>query len=501
MHITLINPPMISTYDGDFYLGRKGAPPLNLAYLASIIVNAGHDYEVIDAMACTDRSTFNGWTIYGISLQSIVEKISSETDVVGITAMFTSEWALVRELSKLIKKKLPTVTLIIGGEHATCDAKNIITFEPTIDLCFSGEAEVSFEEFLKIHPHKNYELIKGITYRDQTGKAISTTQPTRLKSLDHTSPRWEKIPVHFYLENKLSYSQIGRVSMPILATRGCPYTCTFCTNEIMWGTTYAKRSPESIVAEMKLYQSLFGVEHFDFIDLAMAINKAWLKDLCILIQKEIPNISWEMTVGTRSEILDEEILELLMKSGNTVICYAPETGSSTMAQKIQKRINFKKFYKSVNLAVNAGFDVKANLIIGFPSESLYELVATLFMSLRLGFMGVKGVSIFKFTPFPGSRLGEKKFPKQCGSLEEYEKIITRETGEGGAKVVNIFHVFKNPGDQTYAFLTNVSMVMSYLICALRRPKYLKQFFINLKKGTPIAPVEVAVYSLLRKYLK
>lgn len=491
---------MISTYESEFYLGRKASPPLNLAYLARIIQSQGHDYDVIDSMASTDESTLGQLKTAGYSIEEVVKRIPHYTDVIGITAMFTSEWIVVRELSKLIRHKFPSTIIIIGGEHATCDAHNIITYEPTIDICFRGEAELSLEQFIKNYQNKNFSNVNGITFRDINGCTISTPVSERIKNLDELLPLWDKIPVNFYLKHRLSYSQAGKISMPILATRGCPYVCTFCTNEMMWGNTYTKRSPESIVEEMKQHHLAYGVHHFDFIDLAMAINRSWLKELCLLIQREIPNISWEMTVGTRSEILDLEILTLLQKSGNAVVCYAPETGSKSMAKKIKKRINFDKLYRSVKTAIELDLDVKANLILNFPNETFRETFATIFMALRLGFMGVKGVSMFSFTPFPGTLLGRASFPEKCESYEQYNRIILNETGIGGAKVVNFFKILSHPKEQLYALLTNGSMVLSYALCLLRRPKYLKSLFINTLNGTPVAPVEVAIFSLLRKHV-
>lgn len=474
---------------------------MNLAYLARIISNIEVDYDVIDCMAYDDRviSKLHGFSLGGMPISEAVNQISPETDIIGITSMFTSEWLVVRELSRQIKARFPDKTIILGGEHATGDAENIIQYEPQIDFVFRGESEDSLSYFLKNFESEEKYKTPGIVFLDKESKIQKNPKSNRRMNIDDLLPLWDKIPVQYYVDRKLSYSQLGKRAIPLLATRGCPYKCTFCTNEMMWGTQYTRRSPDSLIEEMRSYIERYNINHFDFIDLAMSVHKKWFEELLIKMKQNFTGISWEMTVGTRSEILDEGILKLIQESGNNDIGYAPETGSESMAKKIKKQINYSKFYESVRAATRLGFNIKANIIIGFPNETPRELFLTLWMAIKLGWMGVKGVSIFKFIPFKGSELGDKYFEHVSESKEKYEEYVFSEVGTGGAKVVNPIELIKNPRDQIYALLSNSTMILSYLVCVLRRPKYIRDFFVNIYQGQPVCAVEVAVYSILWKF--
>ena len=503
MHFTLISPPMISTYENSFYTGRRGGPPLSIAYLARVLHNCHIDYDVIDCMAYDDVDGLQPWDnllLSGLAIDKAVDMINPKTNVVGITAMFTSEWIIVREMARRIKLKYPNMLIITGGEHATADAENIITYDSEIDFCFLGESEDSLEFFVKNLSANEHFKTPGVVYRDNvTGKPVKNPRGSRKKNLDTLLPLWDKIDVNYYVDRKYSYSRLGTRAMPILSTRGCPYKCTFCTNEQMWGPTYVMRSVDSVIQEMKYNIETYDIEHFDFLDLATSVNRRWFVELTKAIIKELPGISWEMTVGTRSEILDEEVLTLIRDSGNLIVGVAPEAGSETMIKKVKKKLDFPKFFNTIRTAVRLNLDVKANIIIGFPHETPRELFDTIFLCLKLGWLGVKGISIFKFVPFPGSELSTQYFKLLYPTREEYDQYLRSQAGTGGAKVVNPLEFFKNPEEQFYAFISNVVMVLAYFLSMVRRPRYFKQFFVNILTGQPVSAVEVAIYFLLIRF--
>ncbi len=234
-------------------------------------------------------------------------------------------------------------------------------------------------------------------------------------------------------------------------------------------------------------------------DLATSVNKKWFESLLMRIRDEVPGITWEMTAGTRSEILDRGILKLMQESGNNKIGYAPEAGSKSMIEKINKRLNFDKFFESVHNAVDLGLDIRANIIIGFPHETFRELIASLFLAYRLAWYGVKGVSIFKFSPLYGTILAREYFPPRGSSHEHYEKDVIAWAKQNMVKVVNPKEILNDPKDQFYAFLSNSTMVLTYFVCLLRRPKYIKGFYLNIKRGKPQYAVEIALYMVIKRF--
>ena len=73
--------------------------------------------------------------------------------------------------------------------------------------------------------------------------------------------------------------------MPILATRGCPYQCTFCSSPTMWTTRYLMRDPKEIVDEIEWLMKEYKANDFEFFDLTAIIKKSWILEFCNEIKK------------------------------------------------------------------------------------------------------------------------------------------------------------------------------------------------------------------------
>ena len=133
--------------------------------------------------------------------------------------------------------------------------------------------------------------------------------------------------IEAYKERDLTSGlQVGddRPALPILATRGCPYQCTFCTSSNMWTTRYVTRSPKLLVDEIESYVRTYDVNNFPFQDLTVIIKKGWIRDFCReLIHRDV-RIHWQLPSGTRSEAVDATIARLLKKSGMAHMAYAPD---------------------------------------------------------------------------------------------------------------------------------------------------------------------------------
>lgn len=441
-----------------------------------------------------------GIHIHGVEIDEIVESIDSDSSVIGISSMFSNEYLIVRELIKKIKKRYPDKILVLGGEHATAMPGPTLKYDTDIDYIFYGESEVTLVSFLEHIKNGNYlEDAPGIIYK--TKDQIIKRNPScgRITEVDDLLPLWDKIPVEYYLKNKLSFSRVGVRSMPMLATRGCPYKCTFCSNEEMWGNRYVMRSVDSVIGEMKSYQEKYNVQHIDFQDLSTSINKKWFVNLLERMKTELPGITWEMTVGTRSEILDEEVLTLLRDSGTTQLTYAPETGSVELSKKIKKKLNYKKLFDSISIANRLGMEVKAHIIIGFPEESLIDLLLTLKMALMLGLYGVKGVSIYTFSPYPGSEIFKKLYDPKNFSESDYNNFLKFQMiNSAGARVFSFKNLSKYPKEEAYTFIGNVFMVLCYFLSMFRFPSRFFSLIINPLTGSPKNPLEIGVHNFLKR---
>ncbi len=157
--------------------------------------------------------------------------------------------------------------------------------------------------------------------------------------------------------------------MPMLATRGCPYECTFCSNPEMWTTRWIARNPTKVLDEMQLYQERYGATNFDFYDLTAIVKRSWIIEFTQMILDRKMQFTWQLPSGTRSEAIDGEVSRLLYESGCRNMSYAPESGSPEVLKRIKKVVKLDRLEKSVRGAVNSKLNVKLNIIMGFPNES------------------------------------------------------------------------------------------------------------------------------------
>ena len=156
-------------------------------------------------------------------------------------------------------------------------------------------------------------------------------------------PAWDLTPIDSYLDNGLHYGVGEGRTMPMVATRGCPFQCTFCSSPNMWTTRWSARDAKDVVAQ-----------NFDFYDLTAIVKKSWIKEFCQeLIDRDL-NVTWQMPAGTRSEAIDDEVAELLARAGHRNIVYAPESGSPRMLELIKKRIKVPRMIESMRASVRNG---------------------------------------------------------------------------------------------------------------------------------------------------
>jgi radical SAM superfamily enzyme YgiQ (UPF0313 family) len=192
--------------------------------------------------------------------------------------------------------------------------------------------------------------------------------------------------------------------MVMLASRGCPYTCKFCSNESMWGTNWFRRDPRDVVDEMQGYVERYGARDFQFHDLTFVVNKDW----CLAMAREIVarglDVSWQLVAGTRSEAIDAELLRAFSASGCKAIYLAPESGSRRILEITRKRVDLEKILSVARSVRDQRIDIRvgAFIIYGFPEETLRDVAKTWWLLLRMLAAGFDVVDCARFSAYPGS---------------------------------------------------------------------------------------------------
>jgi anaerobic magnesium-protoporphyrin IX monomethyl ester cyclase len=190
----------------------------------------------------------------------------------------------------------------------------------------------------------------------------------------------------------------------MLATRGCPFRCTFCSSPAMWTTRYVVRPVEDIVDEIEHWIARYGIRNVDFEDLTAFIKRDWILAFCRELERRRVHITFQLPSGTRSEVLDREVLEALHRNGCSNLTYAPESGSVRTLVRIKKKIHLDRMLDSMRTAVDLGIVTKVNMVIGFPFEERRDVWQTIKFCLQMAWIGVEDIPLFPFIAYPGSAI-------------------------------------------------------------------------------------------------
>lgn len=502
--ISFIRPATVLPKDS---LGAtQGFPPLGMAYLIAALKSGGHKVNAIDGFGEATENFYaikgTNFLINGLNNSEILEKVPTDADAFCISCGFSNEWINTKKLIQEISKVYPGTPIVLGGEHASCDSVNILGSAPEVSVCVIGEGEETLLEVIKaIEEKKNFRGIDGIAHLDSNGNYTKENTRKRIRSVDELAwPSWDEIPLENYFDGGYDGGSLNFNSIPMLATRGCPYKCTFCSNPAMWGSAWVPRNPKKIIEEIKSYIKKYKIQHVNFFDLTTIINKKWIINFCQLLISENLGITWSMPSGTRAEVLDFKVLSLLKQSGLLKMDYAPETGSIATAKRIKKRVNLDKMSQSIKMSIKLDITCGATLIFGFPGQTKSEAFGSLFFALKMAFIGLYDLACFPFTPYPGSELFYdlvKSGRIDCSS-ENYDNFLVENLYN---RPTNMRSWSDHVPNLAIPFFVMGTMALFYSLQFVIRPFRFFTLVKRLRQGKPITSLELILYGMYLNFIK
>ena len=478
-------------------------PPLSLAYLAATLRDADYPVKIIeaqgDAIFNIRLSECGDYNIQGLSTEEILGRIQPETHIIGISLLFSYEWLIQRELIKSIKVRFPKIIIVAGGEHPTALPEYVLRDCPEIDFVVSGEGEFTFLQLVSsLFYSKEFQSIPGVSFINEKDQFISNGLSNRIAHVDDIPrPAWDLCNVENYFQPNWSMGiGLGR-NMPINATRGCPYQCTFCSSPTMWTTRYIMRDPVDVADEFECLVKNYGANNIDFVDLTAIVRKDWTLAFCDELKRRNLKIPWQLPSGTRSEALDEEVLQALYDTGCRLITYAPESASEETLRQIKKKIKIDRLVESIRTANKIGHTTKVNIVIGFPDDTLASILKSAWFTVKMALYGSEDCTFTKFSPYPGSELyrrlrDENKVPPPSdGYIRSLAGFMDFTKTEAYCNQVS---------GRTLAFLTFVMHGVFYSVAYLTHPKRIFRVIGNLtkKRFKPSNVLEQRLYDVLMR---
>jgi len=417
--ITLVRPPsLVSKWS---YAGTL-TPPLGLAYVAAALREAGHQVTLLDAVGLAPSQVtevFGGdHLVLGLTADELAAQVPEDTDIIGVSCMFSSDWPYTRQIVDALAAAHPNATLIGGGEHITAVPEQSLRTAPALRAVVLGEGEETVVELVAaLHGGAPLEGIAGVAWLDDGDALVQNPRRDRIRSIDAIPrPAWDLVPIERYMDDRLGFGLDRGPAMPVLASRGCPFQCTFCSSPSMWTTRWDARDPDQLLDEIEWMMETWGARNFDFYDLTAIVSRRWILAFTDRIRARRLTFTWQLPSGTRSEAITEEVAGALAETGCVYLAYSPESGSPELLERAKKRVDLPKMRASMEGSVRAGLLVKANMIMGLPSETLGDLRASMRFIAWMARHGVSDVSIAPFAPYPGSELFDQLDAESGGAL-------------------------------------------------------------------------------------
>jgi len=333
---------------------RQGVlPPLGLAYIASALEEAGHEVDLIDAIALC------------LSREEVSKRIEQfDPELVGITAM-TPTFHGALEAARIAKTH--NRKTLIGGVHMSIYAEETLSYQE-VDFGIVGEGEETIVELCSaLNEGQDYSSIEGLCYkRDddsiKVGRARIVQDITKLPM-----PSYHLLPMEKYS------SIIGMKPVStMLGSRGCPYKCGFCFKTPS-DKKYRTRSAENIVDEIEYLIKNYKVREVMFYDDIMP--KAYARGLSNEIIKRNIKINWQ--TPQRVNLVNPELLKLMAKAGCHILRFGVEQGDPDMMRLVEKKTTIDQVRLSFQAANDAGIKTFAYFIIGYTGETERTMQATI----------------------------------------------------------------------------------------------------------------------------
>jgi radical SAM superfamily enzyme YgiQ (UPF0313 family) len=362
-------------------VGRIDSPLLGLPVLAGVLLRAGHEVKILDCNVVENSDT------------TVANEIKSfRPQFAGITIV-TPLFMEMENIARVIKKTDASVTIIVGGPHASALPEETLANAP-VDIVVVGEGDESIVEIVQGQPLPS---IAGIVYRHK-GQMFRTGQRSPLTNLDNLPfPAW-----HLYDLKKYATSPLMARKSPagwIETSRGCPYNCCFC-NKSVFGRNFRAKSPVRTVDEMQYMLSL-GFKEIHIADDMFTTDVERVKQICDLIISRGLRFPWATVTGIRVDRGDEEMFSKLARAGCYRIYLGIESGNQDILDRVGKGITHDQVRTTIRMIRTTGMEICGFFMLALPGETEKTMRETIDLACTLDLDFAK-VSIT--TPLPATTL-------------------------------------------------------------------------------------------------
>ena len=341
---------------------------------------------------------------YGEALEKVRR---SKPDIIGFYSMFSMKKTSL-DLAMQLRKDCDL--LVVGGPLPTLDPSSYLD---VFDVVVLGEGEETMLALASSYARgESFYGVSGIAYRDNGEMHLDS--PRKFVSDLDSLP----FPARDLFDND-AYKQFyarrfGYSISPLISSRGCPFSCDFCSRPV-FGQSFRTRSAANIVDEVEEIVKL-GYDRVWFADDCFTLNRSQLLAVCDELIKRRLKVGWECL--SRVDTMNLEVAARMRQAGCIRVFFGIESGTNAILGLMQKQITVEQARKAVTNAKQAGLQVGAFFILGYPGENDETVLSTVRFASSLP------LDYLSFTlpyPIPGTPLFERVKNNGGFVFDDYEE--------------------------------------------------------------------------------
>lgn len=424
--VLLINPPQSSEIKR--VLGLQAAP-VGLLYIAAYLEKFGIDVEIVDA------------DLLDLSIFELTKEVKQRSPtMVGVTATTGTIKSALRVV-RSVKKALPSLVTIVGGAHATFMPQETLLECVELDLVVRGEGEETMLELTRAlegfqwSDHEDLSLrftrgdglefvsrisnVLGIAFRnpEKPSEVVLTPDRPVIRNLDEIPfPARHLVPYE-------KYKLLGKEAIlgHVITSRGCPFSCTYCSSSKIVGKKYRTRSPENVLEEILFLYDRYKLRDIELIDDIFTLNQKRAIRFSELLKAERKDIRW--VASSRVDTISRETMEAMKKAGLMMLYFGVESGSPRILKLMKKGITVEQSTAAFKLSKELDVATTAAFILGYPNETLGEMWQTIKFSIKLD---PDFAQFCVLTPFPGTPVYDELKQRGLILTEDWDRYSTLE---------------------------------------------------------------------------
>ena len=339
-------------------------PPLGLLSISAWLDREGLDHHVIDA-------TF-------LDAAGFAERVRAlRPRMVAFYVTLMTRRSVLRLIASLGEGAAAGEgpIIVLGGPDVRHNAADYLAHGAHLLVVGEGEQTMAAAARLSAADCRNPSVlaaVPGLIHAGAEGQPVFTGDRRFVPELDDLpEPARHRIDLTPYLQAWRGAH--GQTSLNVSTQRGCPYKCAWCSRAV-YGTSYRRRSPERVVAELARLTAQYAPDQFWFVDDVFTINHNWLEGFARALDAAGLRVRYECI--TRADRMNARVVELLARTGCVRVWIGAESGSQRILDAMQRQVKVEQVTAMIRAASDAGIQTGTFLMLGYPGETESDIVAT-----------------------------------------------------------------------------------------------------------------------------